>query len=128
MEDSREETTIENRNSIQSMSIINLILAAWLIVSPWILSYVSGAKWNQVILGVAIGIFSLIRIFAPSQQWASALNGVAGLWLIIAPFILSFTKSAAYWNEIIVGIVIAWIAFSNAAMRYGGHHLHHGSA
>lgn len=113
----------EGNSSIQSMSFINLILGAWLIVSPWFLNYSSGAIWNQVVLGIIVVVLSIIRLAAPSQQWASFLNGVAGIWLIIAPFIIGFQHSVAYWNEIIVGIVLAWIAFTNSTVR-GGRHLH----
>lgn len=117
----------ENRGSIQSMSIINLILGAWLIVSPWFLNYSTAAIWNQEILGIIVAVFSLVRLFAPSQQWASFINGLAGIWLIIGPFIIGFNHAVAYWNSIIVGIIVAWIAFSNAAIRTG-HRVHHGPA
>lgn len=124
----RDDAAIESRSSIQSMGIINLILGAWLIVSAWFLNYNSGAIWNQEILGIIVVILSLVRLAAPSQQWASFLNGVAGIWLIIAPFIIGFQHSVSYWNSIIVGIIIAWIAFSNSAIRYGSHNrMHHGS-
>lgn len=123
----RDDVALEHRSSIQSMGIINLILGAWLIVSAWFLNYSSGAIWNQEILGIIVVVLSLIRLAAPSQQWASFLNGVAGIWLIIAPFIIGFQHSVAYWNSIIVGIIVAWIAFSNSAIRYGGHRMHHGS-
>lgn len=115
----------ETRGSIQSMSIINLILGAWLIVSAWFLNYSSGAIWNQEILGIIVIVFSLIRIFAPAQQWSSFINGLAGVWLIISPFIFGFSYAAVYWNDIIVGIIVAWLAFSNAAMHSRSHTGHH---
>ena len=42
---------------------------------------------------------------------ASAVNIVAGIWLILAPFILGYTSIVqALWNDIVVGIVVAVIA------------------
>jgi hypothetical protein len=41
---------------------------------------------------------------------ASGANLILGLWLIVAPFVLTFTGSGARGNDIILGIVIAVIA------------------
>jgi hypothetical protein len=42
---------------------------------------------------------------------ASGLNIIAGLWLIISPFVLGYSSlTAATWGSIIVGIIIAAIA------------------
>lgn len=44
-------------------------------------------------------------------RWASSLNVLAGLWLVIAPFALNFTSSSnAMWNSIIVGVVVLVLA------------------
>lgn len=44
-------------------------------------------------------------------RWASSLNVLAGIWLVIAPFILGFTSSAsAMWNSIAVGAVVVVLA------------------
>lgn len=48
------------------------------------------------------------------MKWASWVTLVAGLWLIIAPFVLRYTAAAATTNDVILGILIAacsiWIA------------------
>ncbi len=50
-------------------------------------------------------------------RWASGLNILAGLWLIVAPFVLGYSNlQSAMWNDIIVGIVVAALA----AIRAGG--------
>lgn len=53
----------------------------------------------------------------PNRSWrdevigASGLNVLAGIWLIIAPFVLGFTAHThSEWNTIIVGILVATIA------------------
>lgn len=40
---------------------VNMALAAWLIVSPWILGFsgLQAAVWNQIIVGILIGGFAL---------------------------------------------------------------------
>lgn len=36
---------------------------------------------------------------------------LAGIWLIIAPFVLDYSQTtSALWNDIIVGIIVAIVA------------------
>jgi len=110
-----------DREDIRSVAGINFILGIWLIISPWIFSYTSsGAKWNQFGFGIGVAVLAIIRYALPRTSWASWVNGLIGIWMIIAPFILSYNRAVAYWNEIIVGIVVAVLAFSN--MRTYTHH------
>lgn len=55
-------------------------------------------------------------------MWQNWVNVVAGVWLILAPFILKFGDSAAAkWNSIIFGIVIAALAiWSNTEAQSKG--------
>lgn len=47
-----------------------------------------------------------------NMNWAMA---VAGLWAVIAPFLLGYrSTSAALWNDLIVGIVIIVLAVVSA--------------
>jgi hypothetical protein len=51
--------------------------------------------------------------------WASGLNVIAGLWLLISPWVLGFTDTQnALWNNVILGIAIAIIAFIRAGGWY----------
>jgi len=46
-----------------------------------------------------------------SARIASSLNVIAGIWLIISPFILSFNGlQPALWNTLIVGIIVVILA------------------
>ena len=48
---------------------------------------------------------------ANNVRTASGLNLIAGLWLIVAPFILGYSNlQSTTWNSIIVGILIAGMA------------------
>lgn len=125
--DDRYESDVEaaDRESVRGLSSINFLIGVWLIISPYILGYTtSSSKWNQTILGIVVLILSGIRFLVPRATWASFLNGIAGLWMIVAPFILSYDRSIAYWNEIVFGILVALIAFSNSSI-YPAHHRHH---
>ncbi len=43
---------------------------------------------------------------------ASGLNVLAGLWLIIAPFVLDYSGGDPIWNDVISGGIIALLALS----------------
>jgi hypothetical protein len=51
-----------------------------------------------------------------SVTGASGLNILAGIWLIISPFILAFDSCDAYWNPIVFGAITAFLAL----IRFGG--------
>lgn len=45
----------------------------------------------------------------------SWINFILGLWLIVAPFVLEYRHiSAAMWNSVVVGIVVAILAIYRA--------------
>lgn len=46
---------------------------------------------------------------------ASGLNVLAGLWLIIAPFVLGYGNGDPYWNDIVSGAIVAVFAFARVA-------------
>jgi hypothetical protein len=50
-----------------------------------------------------------------SARTASVLNVIAGLWLIISPFLLGYSAlHAAMWDTLIVGIVVLVFAWARA--------------
>jgi hypothetical protein len=53
---------------------------------------------------------------ADNVKTASGLNVIAGIWLIAAPFFIGFAdSSAAFWNSILIGVVVLVLA----AIRVG---------
>jgi hypothetical protein len=51
---------------------------------------------------------------------AAGLNVLAGIWLIIAPFVLGYGGGDPYWNDIVFGALVAVIAAARFAtgIRY----------
>ena len=56
----------------------------------------------------------------PGGDWragvatASGLNALAGIWLIIAPFVLGYRNGDPYWNDIILGVIVCVLAMLSA--------------
>ncbi len=52
-------------------------------------------------------------------MWANWVNIILGLWMIIAAFIPSIVskKTPSMWNDIIIGIIIAIVAYIAATAK-----------
>jgi hypothetical protein len=86
-----------------------LVLGAWLIVSPFVLSYadlVGMSALHSYLLGSAVALVALIALIKP-QVWEEWLNLVLGIWLIVAPLVLGFRdETAATVNHFVVGLLV----------------------
>lgn len=123
----------DERTTSQSLSILNILFGAWLIISPYMLGYTSTqAKWQQIGAGVIVLLVAGLRFMAPRLQWASWINALVGAWLIIAPFSAAYQSTVAFWNQVILGALISltglWNASIHTAPALPRHHrrqLHH---
>ncbi len=48
----------------------------------------------------------------------SALNVVAGIWLIIAPWVLNYAPGDPKWNDVVFGAIVAFLAFVKIGGAY----------
>lgn len=45
------------------------------------------------------------------QEWEEWVSGVAGLWLVVLPWLLGFDDlAAAMWNAVICGVIVLAMA------------------
>jgi hypothetical protein len=93
---------------------INLILAVWLFISPWVLGFFPGgavasmpASWTAWVLGVVIAVFSIAALYK-AQPWEEWINLIAGVLLFISPLVFSYytTTIVGMWNALIVGALV----------------------
>jgi hypothetical protein len=49
---------------------------------------------------------------------AAAINVLAGIWLIIAPFVLGYGSGDPYWNDIVFGAIVVVLAGARALGAY----------
>ena len=87
-------------------------LGLWLAVSPWALGYshVDAATANAAFAGLAIALSSHYEVSFDERagEWFTM---AAGLWLVLAPFMLGFTTEAlATLNTVAVGTLVAAFA------------------
>jgi hypothetical protein len=94
------------------VDVINLILAVFLFLTPWIFGFVPGtaAAPNAWISGIIIGAMAVAALtsFAEWEEW---VNLVLGLWVIASPWALGFaTQSATKSAHVIVGLIVVVLA------------------
>ena len=103
--------------SFRSPSWLNVLLGAWLFISPWLLDYTStgDAAANAWIVGGAIAV--LAAIVAVTGVRAIAWSNIAlGVWLFISPWVVGFTGlQGASWNAWIVGGLVVIVAAVSAS-------------
>jgi hypothetical protein len=91
---------------------ISMILGIWLFVSPWALRYAyHGASfWNNLLLGILVLIVGIV-IGSTGSSAPSRWNTFFGLWLIISPFLLRYSRlEAVMVNDIVVGILVLLVS------------------
>ena len=118
----------DERTTSQSLSILNMVFGAWLIVSPYILGYTSSqARWQQAAAGIIVLLLAAIRFMAPQIQWVSWVNALVGVWMIIAPFTSAtgYQSTVAFWNEVVIGILVALSGLWNASIHTTAPLQHH---
>jgi hypothetical protein len=102
----------------RTASVLNLIAGLWLIISPFWMNFLGApaAFWNTLLVGVAVGVLSLIRACYPARNVGlSWINLILGVWLIVSPFFLPYNYlEAAVRNDVLTGIVVIVLAFWSA--------------
>jgi hypothetical protein len=100
---------------------MNLLLGAWVFISPWAVQHVMASAatpggaggagmWNLSIVGAAIAVLALVALYV-FNAWEEWVNGALGLWLLVSPWLMGFSASAALtWNAVIAGILVAVFA------------------
>jgi SPW repeat len=96
---------------------VNLVLGLWLIVSPWVLHFATDRAplWNASAVGLIIAVAALAALIS-FHRWEEWIEAALGLWLIVSPYLLSFTTQMnATVNHVIVGLIVAALAVWAAA-------------
>jgi hypothetical protein len=101
---------------------LNLILAVWLFISPWVVGFYKpggtemvvtlnvAAAWDAWVVAVIVGVLSIAAI-ARLAAWEDWISLVLGVWLFFSPWILGYAALyGAMWNSPIVGLLIAVLA------------------
>jgi SPW repeat len=105
------EGVMENWTNARYCDVANLILGAFLFVSPWIFGFGgTHAAINANIAGIVMGVLAIAALaaFAVWEEW---LNLIVGLWTLVSPWVVGFhAETKAMAVSVIVGIAVAVLA------------------
>ncbi|MGH9807185.1 MAG: SPW repeat protein [Terriglobia bacterium] len=100
------------------LDLYNLVLAVLLFASPWFFAHRNGtAVIDLRASSAAIAIMSLAAMFAVAY-WEEWTNLLAGIWLIVSPWVLGFTHTSAMHFSIAVGAGVAFLAALELWLMY----------
>jgi hypothetical protein len=92
-------------------NVVNALIGIWYIISPAVLPFPndSAMAWTSVIGGVILLVLAgnaALYEGARRQVWLQVVTGLVGIWFIIAPWVLAFTRQpGTFWTSLILGIV-----------------------
>jgi hypothetical protein len=101
---------MDDWSRVRLCDVANLLLSAILFFSPWLFDLSTGAQWQTAsTAGVIIAVLSIAALaaFAVWEEW---LNLMAGLTLIVSPWLLGFQDSQAMTIDVVIGIAVALLA------------------
>jgi hypothetical protein len=101
---------MDDWSNLRLCDVANLSLSVVLFFSPWLFGLSGGAQWQTAsIVGIIIAVLSIAALaaFAVWEEW---LNLVAGLLLIVSPWLLGFQNSQAMMIDVVIGTIVAVLA------------------
>ena len=97
-------------SNVKLCDVVNLILGMVLFFSPWAFNLSVGAQWQTAsVIGIVIAVLSIAALaaFAVWEEW---FNLIAGLALIVSPWLLGFQDSDAMMIDVMIGITVVTLA------------------
>ncbi len=86
---------------------------------PWLFGLPAGAQCQTAsIIGIVIATLSIAALaaFAVWEEW---LNLIAGLWLIVSPWLMGFQDGEAMSIDVAIGAVVAALAAFEVWLAHG---------
>lgn len=106
------------------VSGVLLVSGFWLATGPFLWTYdapVGGLdpRWNQAFVGLALIILGAARLIRPVRLVAAtALGGMLGAWLMIAPFVLDYGLGADSIRATAIDLLLGALVAGLTALSY----------
>jgi hypothetical protein len=107
---SRRRNIMDDWSNVKLCDVVNLILSGVLFFSPWLFDFSTGAQAQTAsVAGLLIAAMSIAALaaFAVWEEWFILL---AGLGLIVSPWLLGFQNSDAMSIDVVIGGIVAGLA------------------
>ena len=98
---------LEHERQIRTADVLGMITGAWLILAPAIIGFGStGMVWSSVITGAVILAMAGLREYRLNMIWPDWVNMLAGVWAVLAPFVIAGTTTGAKWASVTAGLAL----------------------
>lgn len=100
------------KRDIGFADVINLMLAVWLFLSPWLAGFtgVTVAAATAWLTAIAIAIVAIAAL-ARLAEWEEWINLVLGIWLLVSPWVIGVASiQGAMMSLLLTGVAVAALA------------------
>jgi hypothetical protein len=109
---------MDDWSNVRLCDIGNLLLSGILFFSPWMFDLSTGAQIQTAsTVGIIIAVLSIAAI-AAYAVWEEWLILIAGLALMVSPWLLGFQDSQAMTIDVAIGVSVAVLAAFEAWYLY----------
>ncbi len=108
------------------LEVYQLLLAVFLFVSPWLFAFayrpLRADDWLSAALVAAISCSALVAF----REWQLWINLILGVWISGSPWVLGFQHAVAMHANLVVGLLISYLAILDLwLIHYGPLREHH---
>ena len=110
-----EDAVAREPDALLWISGIVSLIGLWIAASPFVYDTTVTALWNNLLVGAAVFLiagYNYYRYTTGLRTGVGAMTLVAilGLWTLAAPFLIEMVSDAAFWSNVISGLLIALLA------------------
>ncbi len=101
---------MDDWSNLKLCDVVNLLLSGVLFFSPWLFDFSSAPQAQTAsIAGIVIAVMSIAALaaFAVWEEWFIL---IAGLALIVSPWLVGFQHSDAMTIDVVIGAIVAALA------------------
>jgi uncharacterized membrane protein len=108
-------------NSVPWNLVVCAALGVWLMAAPAALGVTGPAAANELLVGALVTTFAVIG-FGETSRAARWVNVPLGLWLAVAPWVLSGASAPARWTDVATGAAVVLLSLRRGPVegRFGG--------
>ncbi len=102
-------------DALMWISGIVSLLGLWIAASPFVYDTTVTALWNNLLIGAAVFLIAGYNYYRytdglPTSVGAMSLVAILGVWTLATPFVVEMVSDAAFWSNVITGLLIALLA------------------
>ena len=99
--------------------VLNLALAAWLVVSAFVLPHSTASLWNELIVAALVAGIAFFAFAAPGWWGLHYLNTAVAFWLLAAVFVIPNVAGQTVLNEVFLALALALVSLVPPHRRRG---------